>query len=816
MTRSTALLALALGAAPAVAQTADIEAELRLRILMEREALLRAAQAKAAPKPLPPATPGLPDGAVARLGDTRLRHAAPPLCVAFSADGKRVYSGGEDNALRVWDAATGSAVRTLRFGGEKVRRVRATADGARLAVQGDDGHLRFLDPDTLGEAAEFRSPSATDFATSADGGLLAHGGPERQFLVSELATGLPRLELPEGVRAAFHPDGKRVAVANPFGRVTLHQIAGGKPLATFDLGGRPTGLVFRPDGKRLAAGTVAGVEVWDVEAAPKRAAEVRDATYPAAWVGDDALAAGTDTTAGVYDLAAKKWAGRVTGLAGEWAVSPDGKTVAATTRGTLRVRLFDLATGKQLHAENDTFPDAALLHPTADGTAVFVLAADAAFLWPVAKGAATPAGALPARAAHAHAAGGRLAVATSDAVLVYDFDTTKPLPAKPARTLTEHAAGCRAAAVSPDGKQVAYSGDAKRTVIADAATGKTVRVLPADTVGMALAFAPDGKAVAVVGRDGWLRLAPADDGEEAWKVRLQRGPRAAVAFSADGALIAASSSGTFKVVRAADGAEVFSAGGLFENGLFERLAFTPDGRLVLGASEGESGGVTAWEVTTRTVVRRFGVGSGTVNRLAVFPDGSKAASTGADEVVSVWDLSGRHGKDAPTAAELLAAWAALDSPDGAVGYPASQVLAAGGARGVKVVSAGVEAVGGNAAKLARWAKDLAADEYADREAATKALTAVGVRALPLLQNVAANSDSAEARRRAAGILNGFAAKGVGVPEHGLAGDALQLVRAVQVLEAVGGPEARAVLAKVAALDGPPGDAAKVALRRAGK
>src|SRR5207237_6201113 len=111
----------------------------------------------------------------------------------------------------------------------------------------------------------------------------------------------------------------------------------------------------------------------------------------------------------------------------------------------------------------------------------------------------------------------------------------------PARTLTEHAADCRAVAVSPDGKKVAYTGNSSKTVIADAATGKTIRVLPVDTVGLALAFTPDGEKLVMIGRDGFLRLWAAKDvGEgyagDVWKVRVQRGQKGTIAVSTDGGM----------------------------------------------------------------------------------------------------------------------------------------------------------------------------------------------------------------------------------------------------------------------------------------
>ncbi|MCE9561379.1 MAG: hypothetical protein K8U57_04935 [Planctomycetes bacterium] len=593
-------------------------------------------------KVLAPGTGGTPEGAVARLGDTRLRHAARPLCVTFSPDSKRAYSGGEDGMLRVWNAANGEAVNTLLSPDGTLRQVRFTHD-SRLAVQFADSRVHFLDPESLKESSQFAAEFGTDFACSADGRMIAHYAANGLLRVTELDTKLEKLELTVGSPFQFHPNNKTLAVADEKGVVTLFLLAGGKPLLTFNNGGKVSSLAFSPDGKRVACGVGAVVKVWDIAdgKTAKLITEVEESGRVGSWLDNDRLSAGNAESAGVYHLGEKKWTGRARGIAGEWAVSPDGTKLAATGSNGLRIRLWDLTTGMQLHAENDAFPEAALLAPAADGKTVFVLAGDAAFRWSISKTTATAAGKLPGKAVHATTGKDRLAVATAEGVLVYDdFDPTKPLAAKPSRILSENATGCRAIAVSPDGKKIAYSGEAARIVIADAATGKTVRILPAQTIGIALAFSPTGDTLAVIGRDGFLRLSKAEAGEteDLWKVRIQRGQRGTVAFSPDGKLIAASSSGVIKVANASDGTDTFSVGGLFDNGLIQQLAFSVDGRHLIAASEGMTGGVRVWEVSTQALVRRFDTGFGTVYRLGVFADNTRIVSAGSEEAITVWDM----------------------------------------------------------------------------------------------------------------------------------------------------------------------------------
>jgi hypothetical protein len=82
-----------------------------------------------------------------------------------------------------------------------------------------------------------------------------------------------------------------------------------------------------------------------------------------------------------------------------------------------------------------------------------------------------------------------------------------------------------------------------------------------------------------------------------------------------------------------------------------------------------------------------------------------------------------------------------------------------------------------------------------------------------VQAAASRAKAAEVRSRAADILRKLTAKGIAVPAHGLAGDTLRLIRAVQVLEDIGGTDARTLLARIVRLAGPAGDEAKAALGR---
>jgi WD40 repeat protein/tRNA A-37 threonylcarbamoyl transferase component Bud32 len=552
--------------------------------------------------------------------------------VAFSPDGERLASAGEDGTVTIRNSRTGEVVQTLDAHTDFVYSVAFHPDGRRLASAGADRKVKVWDLTTGQESFTAPASSGVPYgvahgvAFSPDGRRLATGF-EGAVNVWDWRTRQLLHKLPGhghlGINIAFSPDGRRLASGSWTGDIMIWDAETGKRLRTLSGHRLPvSSLVFNRDGRRLVSACFdRRLIVWDATTG----SEVRrfrghdgivlgvvfspDGSRLAS-VGEDKRIRVWEAATGleVLDLRGH------TGMSQCVAFSPDGMRLASAGRDAT-IRLWD-STPLQGN----------------EGQEALTFREHAGEVWSL---AVSPDG---RRIASAGIAPPGLLDAP---VKVWDVRTGRV-----SGEFKGHTAVVFCLAWHPDGQWIASSGwNVERTLFVikvwDARSVREAFELPAARPASAVVFSPDGRYLVAGGENGEVRVWDAWTGHEVGVLDRQARENKGLAFSRDGRRLAsASADGTVKLWDATRLGEKQEARGPIRAQVGQvalKLAFSPDGRRLVAG--GAMNTVKIWDVPTARELQTLRGHSGEV-WLAAFspdPDGRWVASAGEDSTVKVWD-----------------------------------------------------------------------------------------------------------------------------------------------------------------------------------
>jgi eukaryotic-like serine/threonine-protein kinase len=539
---------------------------------------------------------------------------------ALNPDASRIVCCG-GNDVWIYDLASGRQLHHLKGHEDPVIPVAWSPDGATIASGGRDRTIRLWDPNTGAMTAVLRGHGSwiLDLAFSPDSRWLVAGA---------------------GNWAGTPTNGPEVKLWDYRQRREVRAYDGVK-------GRRTTGVAFSPDGRTIAAGgSVGATRLWDVETGhtlrdfegvsqmPATNVAFRPDGRMLAIGSDDGTAALWDIGTGTLLRVLRGHAGLVTGVG----FSPDGRRLV-TGSWDSTVRFWEPETGRETALLRGHHGAVETLQFNRGGTRLLSSGQDGVVkVWDVSLPSDTPV--LEGHRGWAFSAvfqpGGTIA-ATGGWGIIHFWD---PATGHHLRAIDgPHPAEVRALAYSPDGKALASAGEEGTIKIWEGESDAPRFWINAQQGRLyALAYSPDGKDLVSAGADGTVRSWDPATGALRRVLQAHGTKVFSLAFSPDGQRLATVGlSGNAKVWDVASGAErlALDVATTVRSYFGNAVAFSPDGRRL--AVPRADFRVALFDSNDGRLIRDLAGHSDDVTVIAFSPDGSRLATAGRDRTIRLWD-----------------------------------------------------------------------------------------------------------------------------------------------------------------------------------